>query len=70
MDNVANYFGLELSSGAAHALERIATNLGKIEVIAMVRWKTGMSMVESKDWVERFLERRAEMAKPQTADQQ
>ena len=53
---MADHFGLELSSGAAHALYRIATRLGKIEAIAMVRWKTGMGLVESKNWVEQFLE--------------
>lgn len=50
-------FGLGLSSGAAHTLYRIATRMGKIEAIAMVRWKTGMGLVESKNWVEQFLER-------------
>lgn len=51
-----NYFGLEMSSGAAHALYGIAAKLGKIEAIAMVRWKTGMSLVESKNWLNEFLD--------------
>ena len=41
-----NYHGLEMCSGAANALYRIATTMGKIEAIAMVRWKTGMGLVE------------------------
>lgn len=34
-----NKFGLDLSSGGATALYRITTLVGKIEAIAMVRWK-------------------------------
>ena len=62
MSNITrDYFGLEMSSGAAHALERIATEFGKIEAIAMVRWKTGMGLAECKNWLEKFLETREKM---------
>lgn len=60
-------FGLKLSSGGAHALHRIATRLGKIEAIAMVRWKTGMGLIESKNWIEQFLDRFDEQGGRQTA---
>jgi ribosomal protein L7/L12 len=50
-----DHFGLQMSSGAAHALYSIASRLGKIEAIAMVRWKTGMGLVESKNWLEQFM---------------
>lgn len=62
-----DYFGLQLSSGAAVALQNIAERLGKIEAIAMVRWKTGMGLVESKEWVEKFLEERKRMQPKETA---
>ena len=62
-----DYFGLELSSGAAYALYHIADRLGKIEAIAMVRWKTGMGLVESKDWLERFLKEFKKM-QPKSGD--
>lgn len=51
-----DHFGLQMSSGAAHALYRIASSLGKTEAIAMVRWKTGMDLIESKNWLEQFIE--------------
>lgn len=61
MPKPRNPYGLEMSSGAAAALYRIATIVGKIEAIAMVRWRTGMGLIESKEWVERFMKRYEEM---------
>ncbi|MDE2020697.1 MAG: hypothetical protein KGJ13_10210 [Patescibacteria group bacterium] len=61
MKKKTNNFGLGLSSGASHALYCIATNIGKIEAIEMVRWKSGMGLVESKNWVNQFLEQYEKM---------
>jgi ribosomal protein L7/L12 len=47
--------GLEIGSGAACALYRIAER-SKVEAIAMVRWKSGMGLVEAKNWLEKFMD--------------
>lgn len=47
---------VELTPGQAYTIRRIANHLGKIEAIVMIRWKTGKGLVESKNWLEDFLD--------------
>lgn len=55
IDNPHEILGVKRGSGAAYTLYKIARDFGKIELIVVIRWKTGLGLKESKDLAEAFI---------------